>query len=148
MDIERTTMASRGAESMRDRLRRALPEAMKARDSVAVAALRTALAAIDNAETVASGKPAPPSVGNRYLAGTVDGLRDGEVERRSLTDAEMEEIVRVEIVERQAAARDYQHAGQLEHAKRLRDEADVLSRTSLAQAPTIRVAPDHARTRG
>jgi uncharacterized protein YqeY len=39
-------------ETVRDRLRAALPAALKARDSVAVAALRSALAAIDNAEAV------------------------------------------------------------------------------------------------
>ena len=37
-------------DDLRDRLRRALPAAMKARDRPAVTALRSALAAIDNAE--------------------------------------------------------------------------------------------------
>lgn len=37
-------------DDLRDRLRRALPVAMKARDRTAVTALRSALAAIDNAE--------------------------------------------------------------------------------------------------
>jgi hypothetical protein len=39
----------------------------------------------------------------------------------------MEEIVRVEVVDRRAAARDYERAGHLDHAERLRNEADVLS---------------------
>jgi uncharacterized protein len=38
------------ADDLRDRLRRALPAAMKAQDRPAVTALRSALAAIDNAE--------------------------------------------------------------------------------------------------
>jgi uncharacterized protein len=38
------------ADDLRDRLRRALPAAMKARDRPAITALRSALAAIDNAE--------------------------------------------------------------------------------------------------
>ncbi len=38
--------------SLRLRMRRALPEAMRARDRAAVSALRTALAALDNAEAV------------------------------------------------------------------------------------------------
>jgi uncharacterized protein len=42
--------------TLRGRLRGALPAAMKARDAAAVAALRSALAAIDNAEAV---EPAP-----------------------------------------------------------------------------------------
>jgi uncharacterized protein len=40
------------AGNVRDRLRRALPAAIRARDTVAVAALRSALAAIDNVEAV------------------------------------------------------------------------------------------------
>ena len=39
-------------DDLRDRLRRALPVAMKAQDRPAVAALRSTLAAIDNAEAV------------------------------------------------------------------------------------------------
>jgi uncharacterized protein len=65
--------------------------------------------------------------GRADLVGTVAGLRAAEVERRSLTDAESEEIVRVEIAERQAAALGYERAGQREHAGRLRAEAEVLS---------------------
>ena len=38
------------ADDLRDRLRRALPAAMKARDRTAITALRSTLAAIDNAE--------------------------------------------------------------------------------------------------
>jgi uncharacterized protein YqeY len=38
------------ADDLRDRLRQALPAAMKARDRPAITALRSALAAIDNAE--------------------------------------------------------------------------------------------------
>ena len=42
--------AQPASASVRERLRAALPPALKARDAVAVAALRSALAAIDNAE--------------------------------------------------------------------------------------------------
>ena len=116
-----------GIESLRDRLRKALPGAMKARDAVAVAALRSALAALDNAEAVDPARAPAPNSGRADLAGTVAGLRAAEVERRSLTDAETEEILRAEIAERQDAARGYEHAGQREHAGRLRAEAEVLS---------------------
>lgn len=100
---------------------------MKARDAVAVAALRSALAALDNAEAVDPARAPAPNSGRADLVGTVAGLRAAEVERRSLTDAESEEIVRAEIAERQAAARGYEHAGQREHAGRLRAQAEVLS---------------------
>jgi uncharacterized protein YqeY len=46
---------------MRTRLRRALPPAMKARDQQTVAALRSALAAIDNAEAVEVTSTPPPA---------------------------------------------------------------------------------------
>jgi len=54
VDVERT-VTDDGAGTVRDRLRAALPAAMKARDSVAISALRSALGAIDNAETVDAG---------------------------------------------------------------------------------------------
>jgi uncharacterized protein YqeY len=49
------------------------------------------------------------------------------VERRSLTGAQMDAIVRAEVAEREAAARAYERAGRHERAERLRAEAGVLS---------------------
>jgi len=100
---------------------------MEARDSVAVAALRSALAALDNAEAVDAARAPQPSAGHPRPGGTVRGLRAAEVERRSLSAAEMEELVRAEVTERHAVARDYEHAGHRTHAERLRSEATVLS---------------------
>jgi uncharacterized protein YqeY len=111
----------------RDRLRRALPAAIKARDTAAVAALRSALAAIDNAEAADSAQAPPPTVSHAKVAGTVPGLHAAEVPRRTLTGAQIDAIVRAEITERHAAARDYEHAGRLDHAERLRAEAATLS---------------------
>jgi uncharacterized protein len=113
--------------SVRERLRAALPPALKARDAVAVAALRSALAAIDNAEAV-EGAPAPrPGAGDAPVAGAVVGLGAAEAERRRLTGAQMDAIVRAEVAEREAAARAYERAGRHEPAERLRAEAGVLS---------------------
>jgi uncharacterized protein len=53
-------MTDGSAENLRERLSRALPVAMKARDRVAVAALRSALSAIANAEAVDPSR-SPPS---------------------------------------------------------------------------------------
>jgi uncharacterized protein YqeY len=146
-------------ESVRERLRGALPAAVKARDTVAVAALRSALAAIDNAEAAhittplgpARGadsaplpdptEPAGPASspesgpplgergrdGNAGFAGAVAGLGAGEVERRSLSEVEMEELIRREVADRERAARTYAAAGRREPAERLRAEAEVLS---------------------
>jgi uncharacterized protein YqeY len=121
MDTEPTTSGRGGSRSLRDRLRGALPEAMKARDTVAVAAL----AAINNAEAVGAAQ-APPGTGRADIAGAVVGVGAAEVERRSLTDAQVEELVRAEVADRQAAAGHYEHAGHRQRAERLRGEAGVL----------------------
>jgi uncharacterized protein YqeY len=161
-------MTDGDTDSLRERLSRALPVAMKARDRVAVAALRSALAAIANAEAVdpsrspppaarspdsgpseespdprtgnqtpASSGPGPPgpraghqepagSGGDPPFAGTVAGIGATEMDRRSLTGEQVEEVVRAEIAERETAAAGYEHTGQMEHAERLRGEAKVL----------------------
>jgi uncharacterized protein YqeY len=154
-----------GADSLRERLSRALPAAMKARDRPAINALRSALAAIDNAgavdpaqaspdtahpaPTASAGQPDPASAGESdpeatgagegspgpagaagegpTVAGSVAGLGATEVERRRLSEAQMEEIIRAEVLERERAAAGYERAGQLELAERLRGEANVLS---------------------
>ena len=124
-----------GDESLHDRLRRALPAAMKARDRTAVDALRSALAAIDNAQAVDPPRPPPGDGGTEpggagghpRLAGTVVGVGAAEVERRRLSEAQLAEIVRAEIAEREAAADGYERVGQLEPAERLRGEAQVLA---------------------
>ena len=122
-------------DSLHDRLRRALPAAMKARDRRAVTALRSALAAIDNAGAVdpTQGLPAGRDGGTAstaavhpQLAGTVAGVGATEVERRRLSQAQMEELVRAEVADRETAAAGYEQAGQLEAAERLRAEAGVL----------------------
>ncbi|MCW2631870.1 MAG: hypothetical protein JWR88_832 [Pseudonocardia sp.] len=117
-------------------LRRALVDAMKARDSVAVSALRSALAAIENAEAVDAADGAPAGVGDAdpHVAGSIVGLGAGEVSRRTLTPAEVVATVRAELDERLAAAVEYQRLGRREHAERLRGEAGVLSR-QLAKDP-------------
>jgi uncharacterized protein YqeY len=120
---------------VRDRLRRALPAAIRARDTVAVAALRSALAAIDNAEAVdpeavepqADHAPASDAGSHPGVAGSVAGVGAGEVARRPLTAWEIEETVRAEVVERQIVARIYEGAGRFDQAERLRREAQLLN---------------------
>ena len=110
--------------SLRQRLRAALPAAIKARDRVAVSALRSTLAAIDNAEAV----DRAPDVDRRLGIEQIPvGVGAAEVERRVLTQAQVEHIVRAEVAEREAAARDYEQAGRPERAETLRHEATILS---------------------
>lgn len=94
----------------RAELRAALREAMRARNSDAMAVLRTTLGAIDNAEAVDS--PAAPPVEAGVIAGGVAGLGAGEVARRVLSDAEIEAVIRRELAERLRGAAEYERLGQ------------------------------------
>ena len=120
------------ASSLHTRLRGALPGALKARDRVAVAAIRSALGAIDNAQAVEA-PPAPLAGG--VIAGAVTGLGAGEAPRRELSRGEIAAIVRSEVADRRAAAEDYERAGRVDVAARLTAEADVLA-AHLAVSPT------------
>ncbi|MFL6056537.1 MAG: GatB/YqeY domain-containing protein [Actinoallomurus sp.] len=109
---------------LRQRLREALRAAMKTGDRTAVAALRSTLAAIDNAEAV----DGPASAhGGLAIEQSPVGVGAADVERRVLTEEQVAGIVRAEVAEREAAARDYERAGRPERAERLRSEAAVLS---------------------
>ncbi len=96
-----------------------------------MAALRSALAAIENAEAVDRGEAADRGLAIEQIA---IGVGATEAERRVLTEADSERIVRGEIDEREAAARDYDLAGRPERAERLRGEAQVLV-AQLADGP-------------
>lgn len=113
--------------SMRERLRAALKVAMKARDAAAVNALRTALAAVDNAEAVAVPATAATPLVEGVIAGAAAGVGATEAPRRVLTEDEVAAIVAAEVDERRAAAGDYRDAGQFGRAARLTAEADALA---------------------
>jgi hypothetical protein len=108
--------------SLEERIRTALRDAMRSRDAVARAALRSALASIANAGAV-PGVPVDSSGSSEHVAGAVAGLGAAEVPRRELSETDVAGIVRTEIAERLAAA-DQVPA---EAADRLRAEAAVLS---------------------
>ncbi|HLK79362.1 MAG TPA: hypothetical protein VKU77_37660 [Streptosporangiaceae bacterium] len=112
---------------LRQRLQLALRSALRARDTIAVSALRTALSAIDNASAIPAGPAPAAGTGGPHFAGAVPGLGAAEATRRALTEREAEQIVRAEVAERQAAAHDYDQAGRPGQAKRLRREAQVLT---------------------
>jgi hypothetical protein len=112
---------------VRARLGRALRDALKARDHVAASALRSALAAIANAEAVPPAASPAGAASNPYVAGAAAGVGGAEAERRALSDAETGAIVRSEIAERHAAAAQYDQSGHADRAARLRREAEALS---------------------
>jgi uncharacterized protein YqeY len=100
--------------------------AMKAREPDAVAALRTAIAAIDNAEAV----PAPEAsqaANSSHIAGARAGLGAAEAARLDLSDREQQAILRDQITGYTAEADRYEALGQPDAANRLRAQASVLS---------------------
>jgi uncharacterized protein len=111
---------------LQERLRLALREALRARDAVATSALRSALAAIDNAGAIPAGPAPAAGAVSPHVAGGVAGLGAGEAERRRLSEGDIEWLVRTEVAEREAAARDYDRAGHPDQADRLRCQARVL----------------------
>ena len=112
---------------MLDRLRVDLTAAMKARDAVAVSALRSAIAAIGNAEAVEIAPDTTSATGGRHVAGSVPGLGAGEAPRRVLSEADMAAIIREQVDERMTAAEHYDRIGDAVRATRLRAEAGLLA---------------------
>ena len=112
---------------MRERLRTALTAAMKGKDRVATAALRSALAAIDNAEARAVDDVASAASGTAHVAGATAGVGSTEIARHELTEDQVVAIVRHEIAERARTAGEYDELGRSDEADRLRTEAAVLT---------------------
>lgn len=113
-------------QALRARMRTDLTAAMKARDKNAVAALRTGLAAIDNAEAVAAPEPSGPPATSEHVAGTVVGLGAAEVARRALTLDDVHAILAGQVTEWTAEADRYESLGRPDEAARLRRESDLL----------------------
>ena len=103
--------------SVETRMRGDLPAAMKARDTVRVTALRTALAAIANAEAL-------PGVAQAWVEPVVG--RQHEAPRLELSPDDVAALVREEIDRRRADAADLEAVGQLDAAATLRAEAAAL----------------------
>lgn len=109
-------------EPLRDRLRAALPAALKARDRATASTLRATLAAIENAEAVDAG-----SVRAGAVEASAVGIGVAEAERRVLTEADVVAIVRAEIAERKNAAAVYETSGRPAEATKLRSAAEALA---------------------
>ena len=113
------------AQALRSLLRADLRAAMKARDREAVSALRTALAAIDNAEAVQA-PDAPAGQQSEHVAGATAGVGSAEAARRVLSADDVRALLRAQIDERRTEAEVYETGGQADAAARLRREADTL----------------------
>ena len=110
-----------------ERLALELRRALRGGDRSAVAALRSALAAIGNAEAVPDDGADERRTGAGPIAGALTGLGAGDVARRVLSADEVTAIVRAEVAERRAAAGQYRDGGHESGAIRLEREADVLT---------------------
>jgi uncharacterized protein YqeY len=113
-------------DPVRTRLRQGLRTALKARDRIAVDAIRSALAAIENAEAIDVPESQPRAATSARIAGATAGVGSSEAERRDLSEAEIVGIIDGQIQERSQAAEDYDALGKAEAAQRLREEAAVL----------------------
>jgi uncharacterized protein len=114
----------RSVNEWKSALRTAQREALRTRQTHAVAVLRETLAAIDNAE--AADLSAAPPVQHGVIAGGVAGLGAGEVPRRILSPEAVAAIVEREVQERRDAATTYSALGRHEEASTLRLQVDVL----------------------
>jgi uncharacterized protein YqeY len=99
---------------------------MKDRDMITVSALRSTLAAIENAGAVSTPETATPVIGNAEVAGAVLGVGAADVARRELSEEQVAEIVRTEIAERHEAATAFERAGKHDRAQVLRAEVEAL----------------------
>jgi uncharacterized protein len=102
---------TRDADAVRTALRRDLLAAMKIRDTAHVAALRTAIAAIDNAESV-----------------DAEGVTATEVARRKLSADEVHAVLAGHVHGYAVEADGYDAVGQAGPAERLRRQAALLRR--------------------
>ncbi|MGV9860090.1 hypothetical protein ACWDTD_15760 [Gordonia sp. NPDC003425] len=114
---------SGAAGAVRARLRAELRTAMRSRDRVAVSALRSALAAIDNAESSGIAAPAAGAIENTAL-----GPGAAEVPRRELSKADVVAVLRAEISERDSAAATLDAAQAADRAAELRAQSALLRR--------------------
>jgi uncharacterized protein YqeY len=112
------------AAQLRAALRTDLRTAMKARQKEAVSALRTALAALDDAEAVEGGDDTAGD-GSVHVAGARAGVGATEAQRRTLSLEEVRAILRQQIAERDAEAAR-REVDRPDAAARLRGEAATL----------------------
>ncbi|HTW15737.1 MAG TPA: hypothetical protein VMF51_11445 [Nocardioides sp.] len=112
--------------ALRAYLRARLTRARLDRDRTGAAALRSAIAALENAEAVPV-EPGLAEASSEHVAGAVAGLGAGEAARRVLSDAEERAIVDRERAELLDAATSYDAAGDPATAEATRRAAELLA---------------------
>jgi hypothetical protein len=116
------------AEKLKERLRRDLTAALKAKRRDEATALRILISAVDNAETVED-RVGPASPGSsEHVAGSVPGAGAGDVARRDLSQSDLQRIIKTEVAELREQADRFEAHGRADAAARLRGEAEVVKR--------------------
>lgn len=103
----------------REQMKADLVQAMKARQVDTVATLRSALAAIDNAEAVPVETPITPLI--------PFATQSRDVPRKVLSVADIRQILQQEVDERYAASAEYTRLGQVAEATRLQRAAALIA---------------------
>ena len=117
---------------LRVALRQRLTVALKGRDRVGAVALRSIIAALDNAEAVEIAGPGRPTqvaaavTSDAYVAGAVAGLGAAEAERRELDPDEQRTLVSSQLEAWESAAVGYEQRGHAERAQQLRQQIEVI----------------------
>jgi DNA-binding transcriptional MerR regulator len=117
MDTLDPAMKGCSVAEVRERMGADLREAIRARDRVTTAALRSVLAALDNASAVTKVEPQ-----------TSDNGRYADQPRRIPDIQELHAIFDAEVGERQAAIDEYKRLNRDAEANRLQSEVDVIMR--------------------
>jgi uncharacterized protein len=125
-DLPNATLRTVTAD-LRSALRRDLTAALKARQAETVSALRTALAALENAEAVEVQDQDNASSASAHFAGARSGPGSAEVPRRQLDPEDLRSLLEAVISDFEREARRYHSLGQAEVARRLEGRAAVLS---------------------
>lgn len=118
------------AGSLRRQLNADLLLAMKAKDIIAISALRSVLSALDNASAVPASTVAAPAFGH-----------NGDVPRRDLSDTDCQSIINAEVSTRALAAEQYARLGRDDAAARLRAEKAVIERYVRSSVPNDALLP-------
>jgi uncharacterized protein YqeY len=114
-------------DSLSAAARAQLGRAVKGRDAAAIAALRSLLAALDNAGAQPAGVTTAAATSAR-IAGATEGLGSAEVERRPLDDATVDALLAAEIAAREDQARVFDDAGRDREATMATYQAKLLRR--------------------
>ena len=112
------------ADQVKRELRDGLTSAMKDRRVAAITVLRSALAAIDNAEAISTDSLGDPGAARKPLG---ESFGANEVPRRALDAGELAEILRAECDGRLRAAEHYDLHGRGAEAERMKREAAALA---------------------